>query len=324
MPTANSACKSRSGVLQTLFTGCRPYEEQREMSHNRAFVLGSGLAMIAGMATALAQGPIGTYYVSDAGGGFPRSIWAHENGGTVTRTAMTFDLTLGNTIVTETGPLAVYGNTVATTGHWGYTNRQAQNGEIFTRGPGGTLTTTGQITTNVTTTETFWDGTSDGTYNYMIGYNSSAQGTIYRCNLDWSNATPVAVMGQNIGFTGITYDASDNTFFVSGIYSNGFVGLFHIALPPSVGLAQYISSSVLWETSVPNALAMDVDGTLWMTQLGGTMMHYTKSASFLGSYTPSNPVAVPFGGEIAPPIPAPGAIALGALGGVVAMRRRRR
>ena len=61
MPTANSACKSRSGVLQTLLTGCRPYEEQREMSHNRAFVLGSGLAMIAGIATAWAQGPIGTY-----------------------------------------------------------------------------------------------------------------------------------------------------------------------------------------------------------------------------------------------------------------------
>lgn len=295
-------------------------------SHDIAYCVTSfGLSIAAFATGAIAQqGPIGTYYVSDAGTGFPRSIWAHENG-SVTRTAMTFQLSPPPGIITETGPLAVYGNTVATTGHYGHPVRQAQVGEIFTRGttPGSPLTSTGVFTLNNTTTETFWDGTSDGTYNYMIGYNSSAQGTIYRCGLDWSNATPVANMGVGLSFTGITYDATDNTFWVTGL-SGGFVFLYNVTLPSNVGLVQTNRSRVLLQASTANALAMDVDNTLWFTQIGGTMMHYGRDGSFLGSYTPSNPASVPFGGEIAPPVPTPGALSLiAACASPFAMRRRR-
>lgn len=61
----------------------------------------------------------------------------------------------------------------------------------------------------VQTTSSFFDGTSDGTYNYAVDFDSA---TVWRYNLDWSNATQLFSTGEaNSTVLGITYDSTDNT-----------------------------------------------------------------------------------------------------------------
>ncbi|MGC4031770.1 MAG: hypothetical protein QM754_08565 [Tepidisphaeraceae bacterium] len=232
------------------------------------------------------------------------------NGDTVGRTDLELNLSPGGVIVSA-GPIAVYNGLVATTGNYGSDSRQAQYGQILSGAPGVTLTNTGVYPKNETTTDSFLDGTTDGTYNYMIGANSSAQGTIYRCGLDWSNPTPVASMGQPIDFTGITYDPVSQSLWVIG-RGSVFFSMFEVTLPSSPGRVNYLQSFAFVGSTAADALAMDVDRTLWMADLNnqGTLLHYDRSGNYLGSYTPADTFVRPLGGEIALPEPASFALLL--------------
>jgi hypothetical protein len=289
---------------------------------------GLGTVVAVGSAPAASVGPIGTYYVLDAslGGVMPERLLA-VHGTTSASTDMTLDFS--KNVFVDAGPIAIHGNLIATTGVYGDSSRHAQTGEILSGAPGLTLTDTGVYPTNTTTTDQFIDGTTDGTYNYMIGYGASASGTIYRAGADWSNPTPVANMGVG-GFvwTGITYDPTDHSFWVLGSATAraGLYFLYQIGIPSTPGIVDRIHTTVINGDPNLDALAMDVDGTLWMTQVGtGRMVHYTTGGTYLGDFTPDNPATRSLGAEIAmvpSPIAAAGALPL--LGGLLAVNCRRK
>lgn len=260
------------------------------------------LFLLSGTPSFAAPGPIGTYYITEGspGGVTPQTIWA-MNGNSVARTNLA--LNLGGFPIVNSGPIAVYGNTVATNGVYGWDDKPLeQYGEVLSGAPGLNLTDTGAYTYNHTTTENFIDGTSDGAYNYMIGENSSALGTIYRCNLDWSNPTPVAQMRQALDYAGITYDATNNSFWVVGNWSQfGYFILYDVTLPNTLGLANFNSIYICNQSPFVDALAMDVDHTLWVADVAnpGKLLHYDTSGTYLGSFTPTNAPVHPLGGEIA-------------------------
>jgi hypothetical protein len=251
-------------------------------------------------------GPIGTYYIVD-NADQPGSIYA-ITGTTSARTQATFDFPNPG-YQALAGPLAVYGNTVATTGRKGDFGAE-QNGEIYTGAPGLTLTKVSGPTTNNTTSDLFFDGTSDGKYNFIFGFNSSAQGTIFRCNLDWSNPTAIALMPDAVSYAGITYDSRNGSFFVSAFHL-GVTSIYNVSLPSSVGLATVNAFRTSFSNTLPLALAMDVDHTLWFTASGGvyptgTLVHMDSSTfAIIETILPTDRVLAPWGGEIAPPITVP-------------------
>jgi len=288
-----------------------------------AVCLGVGLVAMMSVHGALVAGPIGTYYITQGSpGGFtPSSIWA-MNGSTVGRTNLTLNLAT-NTFVSA-GPIAVHNGLVATTGNYGWSNRQAQYGEILSGAPGVTLTSTGVYPKNHTTTESFLDGTTDGTYNYMIGQNSTAQGTIYRCGLDWSNPTPVAIMAANLDWTGITYDQFNSSLWVIG-RGSAFFAMFEVTLPTRFGRPNILQSFTYVGSTAASALAMDVDRTLWMADLNnfGTLLRYDTSGRYLGSFRPADTFTNPMGGEIAIPEPATALMMMMPLAYLLQRRRTR-
>lgn len=283
--------------------------------HIRALLVGGGLAALLSGSVAFADAPIGTYYITEAfqGGFTPQTLWAMHGSNTV-RTTLTFDQT--NNIYVNAGPIAINGDQVALNGINGNPNRQAQTGQILSGAPNTMLTNTGVYPTNTANTETFTDGTSDGTYAYMIGRdNASANGVIYRCNLDWSNPVPVAVMRQVYDYAGITYDSVNHSFWVTANTGFGFFNLYEVTLPSSLGVVNFNNLYHGYETGSVSALAMDVDHTLWMADNdnAGRLLHYSTSGTYLGSYTPTDTFAHPFGGEIAAPEPSCLAISLASL-----------
>lgn len=203
------------------------------------------------------------------------------------------------------------------------------NDSIVTVGPstsetGRTYTFSGVASGSATTypvaNGSAWDATTDGTYAYFVDYSL---GTVYRTDLDFSN--PVALFG-NLGggaFLGITYDASNNSLWLSGWSSN---------VVRNYSLAGTLLSSFTGPTSSLTSLALDpATGTLWMgsQQQQGNFWEYSRTGALLQSINlPSLANQNTLGGEFAlAAVPEPATwiqLAAGALLLALGARRRTR
>jgi hypothetical protein len=123
--------------------------------------------------------------------------------------------------------------------------------------------------------DTVFDGTTDGSFNYAWDVDS---GVAYKFNLDWSGGTALFTLGTANGDrAGITYDASNNSLWIAGT-----VG------PVANLISDYsmngtLLSSFTISDSNGGLLALDpLDGTLWLSNRGGsslTLEQYTRSTA---------------------------------------------
>src|SRR5271157_3917289 len=103
-------------------------------------------------------------------------------------------------------PIAVYGD-VRTTGYLGgskggqYTLGGAPTGTIYSLPIG----------------EAF-DSTSDGSHNYLVDWGT---GNVYQTARDFTN--PVLLFSAGVQNLGITYDAANNSLWISGEYGTTYV-----------------------------------------------------------------------------------------------------
>ena len=142
-------------------------------------------------------------------------------------------------------------------------NAIAVSGDIRTLGTGSASTTIGaQYSLQGAYTGTdyaypvsgaaFYDGTTDGVWNYTLDYNS---GGLYRMDRNWANAQLLFNAGTG-GSNGITWDQSSNTLWTSE-WIGGLIRNWSMS-------GQLLNS---WRTpfNYQGALAMDyADGTLWL------------------------------------------------------------
>lgn len=120
----------------------------------------------------------------------------------------------------------------------------------------------------------FWDGATDGTHNYSVDYNN---GGVYRFDTFWGS--PVKIFNTATHYLGITFDRSNNTFWLSR-WDDGVIE--HRSLN-----GQLLSS---FSTALikPGCLALDpADGTLWMGSQGnlGTFYRFKQDGTLLGTRT---------------------------------------
>lgn len=126
------------------------------------------------------------------------------------------------------------------------------------------------------------DATSDGFHNYVLDYRG---GTVYQTARDFSN--PTALFNPaGFGYSGITYDAANNSLWISGLLNSTVV---------DYSLNGTLLSSFSTGHSGNLALALDpADHTLWLVGNAGNLEQYSTAGVLLstGPY-----VGGAFGGE---------------------------
>jgi hypothetical protein len=154
------------------------------------------------------------------------------------------------------------------------------------RGPGSEYTLAGAYTGTdypyPGADESFYDGASDGTFNYSLGYYT---GKVYKFNSDWTN--PVVLFTTAPGYLGITFDRSTDTLWVSDFDGNmdGTAKVENRTLSGTL-----ISSFTVPFTSI-TCLALDpADGTLWMGSQNtkGTFYQYSRAGELLNTVSYSD------------------------------------
>jgi hypothetical protein len=168
----------------------------------------------------------------------------------------------------------------------------------------------------------FYDGTTNGTTNnFAVDFLS---GDVYSTDLDWSDPSLLFSTGRGIGgVLGITYDASNDSIWISG-WDTGNVSNY------SMGGVLLSSFSTGFTTMT--SLALDpADGTLWMGSQAtmGTFYQFSKAGVLLDTETyaamsQQNTLGGEFNVDVAA-IPEPTSIGLLATGlvGLLARRYRR-
>lgn len=176
----------------------------------------------------------------------------------------------------------------------------------------------------------FYDGTTDGQYNYTIDHNNFNSGfAVYRFDRNWSNGT--ALFAPTTRSSGITYDKTSNTLWTLNTVGSG------------TAMQQYSMSGALLSTvdllpdaNLAYALAYDAaDDTFWTFNYAGSgdshfFYQYSRTGALLSTSTISG-----FGGGMllgaefnlsAPPgrLPEPSALALVLLAGLAGAVARRR
>ena len=188
-------------------------------------------------AGSLTAGPVGTMYAIAAGG---RQTGYIIQGSTATSFALTNDQ----------AAVAVL-STVRTLGA-PFTGGAGREYSLAGTASGTTFANPGSGTYG------FYDGTTDGTYNYGANYFDNA---VYRMGLDWSNPTAIFTADAAGQHTGITYDAQTNSLWMVNL--------------GSLRITNYSMTGTTLSSFVPThqlvALAFDgADGTLWGNEDGNT------------------------------------------------------
>lgn len=166
----------------------------------------------------------------------------------------------------------------------------------------------------------FYDGTTDGNFNYSVDFQT---GNVYQMDRDWSN--PVLLFDTTFGgfnALGITYDTGTGTLWVSQ-WGGDQVSNFTLG-----GTLLSFFNTGFGSIS---SLAYDpADGTLWMGSQGnkGTFSQFSAVGVLLSTETYANLLDQnTLGGEfnINPTaIPEPASLSLVAVAAAVGVARRRR
>ena len=184
-------------------------------------------------------------------------------------------------------PIAVYGD-VRTSGD----QVNAQIGGQYTLGG----TPTGTSYTLPSVIGSALDSTSDGTHNYLVDYGT---GAVYQTARDFTN--PVLLFAVSWKNVGITYDAANNSLWISGWRFSTIVADY--------SLGGTLLSSFSSGHSQNGALALDpADHTLWLVNgPTGNLEQYSTAGALLS--TGPN-VGFLQGGEfdLAPTTPEPGTL----------------
>ncbi|MGA2242869.1 MAG: PEP-CTERM sorting domain-containing protein [Verrucomicrobiota bacterium] len=160
---------------------------------------------------------------------------------------------------------------------------------------------------------TFYDGTSDGTYNYAV----DIAGSVYRYNLDWSSPTLLFTPSGVSDAIGISFDAYNNSLWISGI-SSGTVQDYSLT---GTLLSSFNNGQVRGF-----ALAYDpADDTLWMmsVQNSGIIRQYNTSGELLQTMDFGSTLNY-LGAEFAVPEPSSGVLMGGMLAVLAGVKMRRR
>jgi hypothetical protein len=155
-------------------------------------------------------------------------------------------------------------------------------------------TFTGNTFANSLPDEEFYDGTTDGTFNYAVTFGSNL---VYRFDLDWSNPVFLfALPGGNGAYLGSTYDPFTGTLWVSG-WDHDLVENYALD-------GTFLGGFSAGSGSI-TCLALDPsDGTLWFghQDFSGTYENWTTGGGFIGSTTyPSISDLNTLGGEFPMP-----------------------
>jgi len=199
-------------------------------------------------------------------------------------------------------PIAVYGD-VRTTGYLA-----GSNGGQYTLGgaPTGTIY-------SLPIGEAF-DSTSDGSHNYLVDWGT---GNVYQTARDFTN--PVLLFNAGVQNLGITYDAANNSLWISGEYGTTYV--------TDYSLSGTLLSSFSTGHDYNDALALDpADHTLWLVNNNSGYLEQYSQTGLLLSTGPY--VGATHGGEfnLAPATtPEPGTLIMfgsGVLGLAGVLRRK--
>lgn len=284
-----------------------------------AFLLASG--------TAVASGPIGTYYVTDFGGN-ASYIWGIQGTSYVKNPAAGF----------AEGPVAIVqpnnGPEIRTKGI--YPSRIIPTfGAGYQSTPYLSVTPTGSTYSHDEST-VLMDGTSDSQHNYSVAFDAGTDaGFVFRFDQDWTNAVPLFDTGKPSSI-GITYDRLNQSLWISDTTDNGN-NTYTTTISDFSLTGTLLSSFTLAPSPVTmTALAMDVDHTLWAVgafagnntdPANGILYHYGTDGTDLGSVVLAENITAGFGGEIAgvPELDAmAGTGALSLLGFALALAAERR
>jgi len=150
----------------------------------------------------------------------------------------------------------------------------------------------------------FFDGTTDGQFNYAWDYRG---GAAYRFDLDWANPQMLFNLPtERYDRLGITYDPWNDSLWISGWKDLDVV--------ENRSMDGELLSSFTVGHTYSGALALDyADGTLWLYDwnISGRFEQWSRDGNLLDTLTLSG-VWMPHGGEFR--IPAPGAALLAVLG----------
>jgi hypothetical protein len=169
----------------------------------------------------------------------------------------------------------------------------------------------GSIYVNNSGLGTFFDGTTDGTFNYSIAADT---GEVWRFDLGWQNGVPLFNTLANT--SGITFDIGTGTIWVN----HGIGPHQALQYDPLTGLLLASFAYNVGEDTA--ALAYDpLHGSFSIcSSTGSSIYEFDSTGLLLGTM---NPVGVQDVNAAEFAIPAPGGLALLVAGGLRAVRRRR-
>lgn len=206
-------------------------------------------------ASAAQAGPLSTLYLTYTGAAGYTGI-AMVQGNSISSFALAYE---ANGIYEI--PIAVDGD-VRTTAY-------------YSGGLGGQYTLSGTPTGTTYTNPGFeaYDGTTDGTYNYVVDYRT---GDVIRTDRDYQN--PVVLFNVGAGHLGITYDPDNNSLWISGWGADDAITNYSM----SGTVLSAFSTGFLYT----GALALDhADNTLWLVDDSNSfaLQQFSKAGALLSS-----------------------------------------